>query len=194
MSEENSQTTEVQGSRKTSRQEDESTASGAQSRRTSIMNMSRRGTITSNVRKSLVAHRDSFWKNTKGNAHSKSVQYENTFRTEPKPEERVSKKRIEDLLQEVLHGSLSDATYELMTAQTLSKNLANLIRKRLREMFPLARYKFVVLVHIGSNKNSSIMFASRGVWFVENGDTFAEASYKNASIYGVATVFATYYE
>ncbi|VEL22647.1 unnamed protein product [Protopolystoma xenopodis] len=102
--------------------------------------------------------------------------------------------QVEDLMSEVLRGALFDTTYEPSLLQTIGKNLANVIRKRVREVCNPVRYKYVVMVHLGSRKDSSISIVSRAVWFPESGDNYASVTYSNPSVFGVAMVFATFFE
>lgn len=57
----------------------------------------------------------------------------------------------------------------------------------------IPRYKIVVLVHIGQLTGQSMQISSRCLWDASN-DNFASYSFKNSSLYGVATVFAVYFE
>jgi hypothetical protein len=57
----------------------------------------------------------------------------------------------------------------------------------------LPRYKFVSHVMIGQNADQGINFASRSVWNTST-DNFASATYRNGSLFAIATVFAVYFE
>lgn len=66
------------------------------------------------------------------------------------------------------------------------------IRARVKDLM-IPRYKIVVLVHIGQLTGQSMQISSRCLWDAAN-DTFASYSFKNSSLYGVATVYAVYIE
>ena len=55
------------------------------------------------------------------------------------------------------------------------------------------RYKYVSHVVIGENTGQCLEAASRCLWD-DQVDSFACATYKNDSIFAIATVFAIYYE
>ncbi|KAI9190756.1 Tctex-1 family-domain-containing protein [Polychytrium aggregatum] len=55
------------------------------------------------------------------------------------------------------------------------------------------RYKFVVDVTIGEFKGQGIRVASRAVWDATT-DSYASASFRNATLFAVAMVFGCYYE
>lgn len=69
---------------------------------------------------------------------------------------------------------------------------SQVIRARVKDLM-IPRYKIVVLVHIGQLTGQSMQISSRCLWDASN-DTFASYSFKNSSLYGVATVFAVYFE
>lgn len=66
------------------------------------------------------------------------------------------------------------------------------IRACLKDLL-IPRYKIVVLVHIGQLTGQSMQISSRCLWEASI-DTFASYSFKNSSLFGVASVYAVYYE
>ena len=70
--------------------------------------------------------------------------------------------------------------------------LSDVIKARTKEL-PLPRYKLVVSVEIGQSAGQSVICVSRSLWNAST-DDFASASYRNESLFAVATVFAVYVE
>ncbi|VDP71547.1 unnamed protein product [Echinostoma caproni] len=98
------------------------------------------------------------------------------------------------MVDDVLKHSLQSETYDSRQSQSLALNLANVLRKRAREICTPSRYKIITQVHIGSRKNNSVSLSSRALCHPDSGDTFVEATYSNASIYAVALVYCVYFE
>ncbi|XP_018645782.1 dynein light chain 3' fragment [Schistosoma mansoni] len=73
-------------------------------------------------------------------------------------------------------------------------NLANMLRKNVRELNTPSRYKFVVQVHIGSPEHNSIFIGSQSIWNIEMGDTYASAIFSNSKIFAVGIIHAVYFE
>lgn len=71
-------------------------------------------------------------------------------------------------------------------------HLRQVIRARVKDLL-IPRYKTVVLVHIGQLAGQSIQISSRCLWDASS-DTFASFSFKNRSLFGVANVYAVYFE
>jgi len=92
------------------------------------------------------------------------------------------------LLESFLDGEL----YEARKCTQIAQNLTDVINGRMKEL-SLPRYKFVSHVMIGQNPGQSVSFASRSVWNTTT-DNFASATYRNGSLFAVATVFAVYFE
>lgn len=67
-----------------------------------------------------------------------------------------------------------------------------MIRERVKAL-KTPRYKIVVLVTIGQLNGQNMQICSRCLWDATN-DTFASYSFKNSSLFGVASVYAVYFE
>ncbi|VDL92726.1 unnamed protein product [Schistocephalus solidus] len=122
------------------------------------------------------------------------VRFENTYRTGPNPDEKFNVTEAKHNLQQLLASTLADVTYSPERAAQLATNLANLVRKQARGLEQSPRYKVVALVHIGALADASVYLCSRAIWSVDCGDSYAEASYSNNSLYAVATLYAVYFE
>ncbi|XP_035861327.1 tctex1 domain-containing protein 1-B isoform X2 [Sander lucioperca] len=97
-----------------------------------------------------------------------------------------------DILKDVLTSYLQEEEYEGEWSQKMTKTISEVIRARVKDLM-IPRYKIVVLVHIGQLTGQSMQISSRCLWDAAN-DTFASYSFKNSSLFGVATVYAVYFE
>ncbi|XP_032386981.1 dynein light chain Tctex-type 5 isoform X2 [Etheostoma spectabile] len=97
-----------------------------------------------------------------------------------------------DILKDVLTSYLQEEKYEGEWSQKMTKTISEVIRARVKDLM-IPRYKIVVLVHIGQLTGQSMQISSRCLWDATN-DTFASYSFKNSSLFGVATVYAVYFE
>ncbi|CAH8652688.1 unnamed protein product [Schistosoma rodhaini] len=164
------------------------------SRRPSIIPQSRRQSRFSFAsRKSLFGGHGSLIGMLRGGVN-KNIKYENTYRIQPKPNERIKQKQLRNLIQTTLDHTLKDVNYEPLQARVLSMNLANMLRKNVRELNTPSRYKFVVQVHIGSPEHNSIFIGSQSIWNIEMGDTYASAIFSNSKIFAVGIIHAVYFE
>nr|XP_020473969.1 tctex1 domain-containing protein 1 isoform X1 [Monopterus albus]XP_020473970.1 tctex1 domain-containing protein 1 isoform X1 [Monopterus albus]XP_020473971.1 tctex1 domain-containing protein 1 isoform X1 [Monopterus albus]XP_020473972.1 tctex1 domain-containing protein 1 isoform X1 [Monopterus albus]XP_020473973.1 tctex1 domain-containing protein 1 isoform X1 [Monopterus albus]XP_020473975.1 tctex1 domain-containing protein 1 isoform X1 [Monopterus albus]XP_020473976.1 tctex1 domain-contai len=99
---------------------------------------------------------------------------------------------VTDILKDVLTSYLQEEKYESEWSQKMTKTICEVIRARVKDLM-IPRYKIVVLVHIGQLTGQSMQISSRCLWDASN-DTFASYSFKNSYLFGVATVFAVYFE
>jgi len=95
-------------------------------------------------------------------------------------------------LGSLLESFLDGETYEAVKCAQIAKNLTDMIRGRMKEL-PLPRYKFVCSVMIGQNAGQSVNVASRSIWNAST-DNYASATFRNGSLFAVATVFAVYFD
>ncbi|KAI4809686.1 hypothetical protein KUCAC02_018552 [Chaenocephalus aceratus] len=109
-----------------------------------------------------------------------------------RPNKRMPVPAVTDILKDVLTSYLQEEKYEVEWSQKMTKTICEVIRARVKELM-IPRYKIVVLVHIGQLAGQSMQISSRCLWDAAN-DTFASFSFKNSSLYGVATAYAVYYE
>ncbi|KAL3054664.1 hypothetical protein OYC64_017571 [Pagothenia borchgrevinki] len=119
-----------------------------------------------------------------------AITTENTYQLGPN--KRMPVPAVTDILKDVLTSYLQEEKYEVEWSQKMTKTICEVIRARVKELM-IPRYKIVVLVHIGQLTGQSMQISSRCLWDAAN-DTFASFSFKNSSLYGVATVYAVYYE
>ncbi|TPP64966.1 hypothetical protein FGIG_09854 [Fasciola gigantica] len=98
------------------------------------------------------------------------------------------------MVDDVLKHSLQSEIYDPRKAESLTLNLANVLRKRAREICTPSRYKIIAQVNIGSCKNTTVSLSSRALWHADSNDTFVESTFSNSSIYAVALVYCVYFE
>ncbi|XP_044076767.1 dynein light chain Tctex-type 5 [Siniperca chuatsi] len=119
-----------------------------------------------------------------------AITMENTYQMGPY--KRFPVPAVTDILKDVLTSYLQEETYEVEWSQKMTKTICEVIRARVKDLM-IPRYKIVVLVHIGQLTGQSMQISSRCLWDASN-DTFASYSFKNSSLFGVATVYAVYFE
>ena len=117
-------------------------------------------------------------------------QMENTYKTEPDSDKRFQHYKVESLMQDVLKEFLNDVEYSHVLGQRMSKLLADTIKTRVKE-FRWNRYKIIVHVIIGENKEQDIRAASRFLWN-EKTDSYASATFSTKSLFALAVCFAVY--
>ena len=114
----------------------------------------------------------------------------NTYQMEP--EKKFQAMDIEKVIYRALEERLEDTTYDAENCRFLVTSLANEIRHRVKQM-GYARYKIVCTVNMGSVEEQGLRVASRCLWNKVH-DSLSSATYKNASLFAVGTVFGVYYE
>ncbi|KAM9349156.1 dynein light chain Tctex-type 5 [Symphorus nematophorus] len=119
-----------------------------------------------------------------------AVTMENTYQMGPN--KRFPVPAVTDILKDVLTSYLQEEKYEAEWSQKMTKTICEVIRARVKDLM-VPRYKIVVLVHIGQLTGQSMQISSRCLWG-ESNDTFTSYSFKNSSLFGVATVYAVYFE
>uniref|UniRef100_A0A3P8RXP8 Dynein light chain Tctex-type family member 5 n=1 Tax=Amphiprion percula TaxID=161767 RepID=A0A3P8RXP8_AMPPE len=119
-----------------------------------------------------------------------AITMENTYQMGPY--KRFSVAAVTDILEDVLTSYLQEERYEGEWSQKMTKTICEVIRARVKDLM-IPRYKIIILVHIGQITGQSMQMDSRCLWDKSN-DTTASYSFKNRSLFGVATVYAVYFE
>jgi hypothetical protein len=115
---------------------------------------------------------------------------ENTYRMEPYT--KFSAKQVTQIIEEVLEGQLEEEEYDPRATKQMAKTLSTIITSRVKSL-KFDRYKIVTIVTLGQVADQGVQIASRCL-FDTQWDNFGSGSYKNSSLFGVATVFGIYYE
>ncbi|NXT90163.1 TC1D4 protein, partial [Anhinga rufa] len=117
---------------------------------------------------------------------------ENTYRMQPDEGCKFDAGRVQRVLEGALAGALGTTVYSPQGSAPLAQSLAELLRSRAKEVVP-PRYKLVCHVLLGQRGQQSLLVASRALWDPES-DSFASATFSNASLFAVATVHGVYFE
>lgn len=115
-----------------------------------------------------------------------------SYRTEPAPGEHWEAAGAQRVLEAALASRLRDTCYSGAEAGSLTRELCELVRVRLRELCP-PRYKLVCNVVLGPRSGQGVRVVSRALWDAAR-DGLASASFINASLFAVATVHGLYCE
>ncbi|XP_041350934.1 dynein light chain Tctex-type 5-like [Gigantopelta aegis] len=121
-----------------------------------------------------------------------SCQLENTYRLQPEGQGRFQRETVRTLMLQTLEGKLKDVEYDSSTCGDLSTTLTNEIMFQIKQCH-WERYKLVVQLFVGQDEKQGIQVASRCVWNADV-DTSACVTYKNSSLFAVASCYAVYFE
>ncbi|NWX94815.1 TC1D4 protein, partial [Nothoprocta ornata] len=116
----------------------------------------------------------------------------NTYKTQPDEGCKFHAGRVQRVLEAALGGALGDVVYGTQSGAQLAHGLAELLRSRAREVVP-PRYKLVCNVVLGQRGQQGLLVASRALWDPQS-DSFASATFSNATLFAVATVHGLYCE
>ena len=105
--------------------------------------------------------------------------------------------RVEKLIQSALVDQLKGRQYAAQDCKSLTKDVSADLLERVKldqRDAGVRRYKYVIVVNVGSvAEHPDMQLSSRCLW-VPTTDGCATASYSNSSLFAVATVFAVYFE
>jgi hypothetical protein len=115
--------------------------------------------------------------------------FQNTYKMYP--DRTMNVETVRQIIKRNLQ-ILETEVYDPKYSRDLSKSLSNGILQELK-MLGIARYKFVCTVTIGQIGGQTIRVASRCVWDQET-DSFVCESFKNKTLFAVATIYGVYHE
>ncbi|XP_010014863.1 PREDICTED: tctex1 domain-containing protein 4-like [Nestor notabilis] len=115
---------------------------------------------------------------------------ENTYKIGPDEGCKFNAGRVQRALEGALAGGLG--TRSPQGSALLAQNLVEMVQSRAKEVVP-PRYKLVSHVLLGQQGQQSLLVASQALWDPES-DSFASATFCNASLFAVATVHGVYFE
>jgi len=98
--------------------------------------------------------------------------------------------RVKSVTMELLEAKLKNRSYDPSECSKLVKDISNELLSRVKAL-EFDRYKLMIQVVIGEMLGQGSHFGSRGLWDHEN-DNYASSSFKNETLYCVATVFGCY--
>ncbi|NXW54530.1 TC1D4 protein, partial [Eurystomus gularis] len=117
---------------------------------------------------------------------------ENTYRMGPDEGCKFNAWRVQRVLEGVLASTLGTMLYSPQGSASLAQSLVELLQSQAKEVVP-PRYKLVCQVLLGQQGQQSLLVASRALWDPES-DSFASATFSNASLFAVAIVHGVYFE
>ncbi|ESO85777.1 hypothetical protein LOTGIDRAFT_130394 [Lottia gigantea] len=120
------------------------------------------------------------------------IKLENTYKLNPDEGKGFVTSRVHRAITDVLNSNLQDVTYKANTAGTLTENLTEMIKSRVK-LLMFDRYKIVCNVMLGQSSDQGMESASRCVWD-DKTDNFCCVTYRNKSIIVIATVYGVYFE
>ncbi|KAK3097039.1 hypothetical protein FSP39_005793, partial [Pinctada imbricata] len=119
------------------------------------------------------------------------VRMENTYKTKPDDGKEFKSTAVDNFVYELLEKVLNNEKYNSANCSRLACDLSVLIKNRIKDLnFP--RYKIICQVIIGQMGEQGMETASRCLWDTAT-DRCSTVSYKNNSLWAVATVHAVYY-
>ncbi|CDW80687.1 UNKNOWN [Stylonychia lemnae] len=118
--------------------------------------------------------------------------FENTFRLEPRENERFYPSKVRSLIEEVILRNLKDKEYDHATAKTMAESIADQIKMQVKAL-NIPSYKIVVQTVIGEITGQGVRVASKCLWDDQN-DNLASFTYQNNSLFCTGMVFGVYYE
>uniref|UniRef100_A0A6U6Z4C7 Dynein light chain n=1 Tax=Alexandrium andersonii TaxID=327968 RepID=A0A6U6Z4C7_9DINO len=123
-------------------------------------------------------------------ASEKKKADENSYIIHPEYKNKFRPGPAKEIIKEVLQSKLEKAQYSMEETQALTKQVADDIKDRLKEL-NWHRYKIVVQVAIGEQRGQGVRMGSRCFWDSDT-DNFASETYSNESLFCVATAYGIY--
>ena len=117
----------------------------------------------------------------------------NTYRMSPKADEKFNASSVRHIMVSVMESYLEGENYDKFLTTNLTKNLADVIKERMKDLGFSSRYKYVCLVTMGERREQGLAISSRCIWNTDT-DNFATATLNKGNLYAVATLYALYYE
>ncbi|CAM9389471.1 unnamed protein product [Heterosigma akashiwo] len=112
------------------------------------------------------------------------------YNLRPTYRQKASVGVMKEIIRTILEAELSGKTYQLEMASQMTKQLADEIKNRLKDL-NLPRYKYMVQVVIGEQKGQGVRMGHRCFWD-SNTDSVASETFVNDSIFCAATAYAVY--
>ncbi|XP_015434733.1 PREDICTED: tctex1 domain-containing protein 2-like [Dufourea novaeangliae] len=113
------------------------------------------------------------------------------YQIRPQLHEKFKPLSAKEVIHNVLFDQLSTKTYDAQEAVQWTKDIADIIREKVKEL-KFKRYKYLVNVVLGEQHGAGVKMGTRCIWDAE-ADTYAYDSFVNDTIFCVATVYAVYY-
>ncbi|KAL2090130.1 hypothetical protein ACEWY4_014818 [Coilia grayii] len=115
----------------------------------------------------------------------------NTYLIRPNYQHKFKAGVAKECIRTVLRDSLMNVMYDPEQSQALSKQLADKIKDKLKEV-GFERYKLVVQVVLGEQRGEGVKMAARCFWDADT-DSYVQDIFMNESLFCVAVAFGSYY-
>ena len=122
---------------------------------------------------------------------SSAIRYENTYRMEPM--KKFFPDKVAAIIKSVLEEAIGEKEYDFELFSSLTSELSDHIKEKVKESLDIPRYKLVSFVMAGQLKDQGARVGSRCVWNAAF-DHYATSSYKNRYVFAVGVVYAVYFE
>uniref|UniRef100_A0A4W3ITE8 Tctex1 domain-containing protein 4 n=2 Tax=Callorhinchus milii TaxID=7868 RepID=A0A4W3ITE8_CALMI len=122
----------------------------------------------------------------------KEVTHGNTYKAQPDEGCKFDTGKVQKLLENMLSSYLADSKYSPLTSGQLAQGLSDFIRLKVKDV-NAPRYKLVCHVVLGQLSDQGLHIVSRCLWDTST-DSYAAATYRNSSLFAVATVHGVYFE
>ncbi|XP_067893071.1 dynein light chain Tctex-type protein 2B [Heterodontus francisci] len=122
----------------------------------------------------------------------REVRCENTYKAQPDEGCKFDPYKVQKILEGTLSSYLADNKYNPVTCVQQVQSLTDHIRLKVKDI-NAPRYKLVCNVVLGQLNDQGILIVSRCLWDTST-DNFATATFKNSSLFAVATVYGVYFE
>lgn len=115
---------------------------------------------------------------------------ENSFKMSP--DISFNSERARKLAEEILHRTFDGVKYEREKCRQLVQKASEEMKDRVKEL-GCNRFKFVCMIYLGSLQSQGMSITSRCL-MDERFDRCATASYRNGSLFVVATIYGIFRE
>lgn len=115
---------------------------------------------------------------------------QNTYIIRPNFSQKFRPVNVKEMIHVVLGEMLSGKTYDAEETTNWTKDIADTIKKRLKDMGH-ERYKFVVQVVIGEQRGEGVKMGCRCFWDSDT-DNYAQDIFMNESLFCVAAAYGIF--
>ena len=113
--------------------------------------------------------------------------YEPTYRLKPYDEKKFSPSAVKAVCEEILNATLTGKVWNGEEEAVWSVDMTEQIKAKVVAM-DFSRYKIVVQIVLGQNKNQGVRVASRCLWDTET-DNYASYTFSSDAMWCTAMVF-----
>eukprot|EP00754_Rhynchopus_humris_P026047 Rhum_TRINITY_DN14987_c1_g2::Rhum_TRINITY_DN14987_c1_g2_i1::g.131674::m.131674 len=114
-----------------------------------------------------------------------------SFSLRPNYKKKFRASQVREVIRKVLVEKLEGGEYNADSVSSLTKEVADLIRDRLKQQ-DYDRYKLIVNVFICEQKGDGVKMGCRCFWDQDT-DSYAQDIYMNKGLFAIATVFGIYH-